>query len=283
MACPSLPLTRRSLLAMAAAAPFAAAAQNRPSVGLEMFSVRDELQRDPTGTVKAVAKMGYESCEFYAPYMEWTPEQTREMRKVLDGVGMRCVSTHNGPQALSPEGLARSTERNQVLGSTLIVMAGAGHVEGIDGWRRVAETLSRAAEKLKLLGMRAGYHNHDMEFKLLQGQRPIEVLASNTPSDVVLQLDVGSCVHSGTDPVAWIEKNPGRIRSMHCKEWSPAPERGYQTILGEGPAPWPRIFVAAEKTGGIENYLIEQEDSRYQPLEVVQRCLTAFRRLHGGR
>ena len=82
------------------------------------------------------------------------------------------------------------------------------------------------------------------------------------------------------DPVAWINANPGRIGSMHVKDWSA--DKGYKVMLGEGAGPWKKIFQAAEKTGGIENYLIEQEGSALSPMETVQRCLVAFRKLHGS-
>ena len=148
--------------------------------------------------------------------------------------------------------------------------------------RLVADTLNRAAEQLKPLGLRAGYHNHQAEFKPVENRRPIEVIAANTHKDVVLQLDVGTCLEAGSDPVAWINQNPGRILSMHCKDWSPDPAKGYKVLFGEGSAPWKRIFEAAEKTGGIEYYLIEQEGSAYPPMETVERCLAAFRKAHGS-
>jgi sugar phosphate isomerase/epimerase len=107
----------------------------------------------------------------------------------------------------------------------------------------------------------------------------MEVLAANTGKDVMLQLDVGTCIEAGSDPVAWIDQNPGRIRSMHVKDWSP--EQGYKVLVGEGVAPWKKLFQAAETTGGIEFYLIEQEGSRYPQLETAERCLANFRKLHG--
>jgi sugar phosphate isomerase/epimerase len=107
------------------------------------------------------------------------------------------------------------------------------------------------------------------------------VLAANTVKDVVLQLDVGTCLEVGSDPVAWIDNNPGRIISMHCKDWSPEAGKGYKVLFGEGVAPWKKIFAAAESTGGIEFYLIEQEGSAYPPMETADRCLKAFRQMHG--
>jgi sugar phosphate isomerase/epimerase len=154
-------------------------------------------------------------------------------------------------------------------------------VQGLDGWKTVAENLNRAAEKMKPLGLRAGFHNHKTEFVPIDGRRPMDVLAANTGKDVVLQLDVGTCLEAGSDPVAWITANPGRIVSMHCKDWSPDPGKGYKVLLGEGSAPWKKVFQAAEKTGGIEFYLIEQEGSALPPMETAKRCLESFRRIHG--
>jgi sugar phosphate isomerase/epimerase len=276
------PISRRSFFALAAAAPLASAAQRggRIPLGLELFSVRDELKEDLMGTVRAVAKMGYQGVEFFAPYFEWKPSYAQEVRKLLDDLGIRCFSTHNGSRSFTPENLPHAIELNQTLGSKFIVMASAGRVANLDGWKAVAERLNQAAEKMKPAGLRTGYHNHQAEFTPVEGKRPIEVLAANTSKDVMLQLDVGTCIQAGSDPVAWINQNPGRIRCIHCKDWSPDPDKGYKVLFGEGVAPWKKIFQAAEKTGGIEYYLIEQEGSAYPPLETVKRCLAAFRKLH---
>ena len=274
-------ISRRSFLALAGAAPFALAAQKRKRVpvGLELYSVRDELAKDLMGTVRAVAKMGYEVVEFYSPYYQWTPDYAKEVRKLLDDLKIRCLSTHNSANAFTPEGLQKAIELNQILGCKYIVMASAGRVEGLDGWKGVAERLTQASEKLKPLKMRAGFHNHKSEFVPIEGKRPMDVLAANTPKDVTLQLDVGTCVEAGADPVAWIKANPGRITSMHCKEWGAGEGKGYSLLFGEGDAPWLKIFEAAEKVGGVEYYLIEQEGSRFPALETAERCLAAFKKL----
>jgi sugar phosphate isomerase/epimerase len=272
-------ISRRSFLALAGASPFALAAPKgkRVPVGLELFSVRDELARDLTGTVRAVAKMGYEVVEFFSPYYQWTPDYAREVRKLLDDLGIRCPSTHNGANAFTADGLQKAVELNQILGSMTIVMASAGRVTGLDGWKTVAERLGQAADKLRPLGMRAGFHNHKVEFVATEGKRPMDVLAAETPKDVTLQLDVGTCVDAGADPVAWIKANRGRIRSIHCKDW--AAGEGYRVLFGEGDSPWKKIFGAAEATGGVEYYLIEQEGSRFPPMETAERCLANWKKL----
>jgi sugar phosphate isomerase/epimerase len=273
-------LSRRAFFAVAAAGPIASAMAKGKSipVGLELYSVRDQLQRDLMGTVRAVAKMGYQGVEFYSPYFEWTPDYAKQVRKLLDDLGIQCFSTHNDSKSFEPEYIARAIELNQIIGSKFIVMASAGDIQTLDGWKKVAGQLNQGAEKMKPAGLRAGYHNHQLEFTPIEGKRPIEVLAANTGRDIMLQLDVGTCIEAGSDPVAWIDKNPGRIRSMHCKDWSR--DRGYKVLLGEGAAPWKKLFQVAEKTGGIEYYLVEQEGSDYPALETAQRCLANFRKLH---
>ena len=126
-------------------------------------------------------------------------------------------------------------------------MASPGEVTGADGWKAVADRLNAAAERLTPLGMFAGYHNHGPEWQPVDGKRPMDILAAATTKNVALQFDIGTCVAAGADPVAWINANPGRIKSMHCKDW--APGKNYGVLFGEGVSPWAKIFEAAEVHG----------------------------------
>jgi sugar phosphate isomerase/epimerase len=154
-------------------------------------------------------------------------------------------------------------------------MASSQPKPGLDGWKTVADELNSAADQLEPSGLKPGYHNHQPEFTLVEGTRPIEILAKNTKPSVMFQLDVGTCLEAGSDPVAWIRSNPGRIRSLHLKDWSP--QKGYSVLFGEGVADWKSIFAAAESVGGVEYYLLEQEGSRFPELETARRCLQSFR------
>jgi sugar phosphate isomerase/epimerase len=288
-------LSRRSFLAFSALLPTTIFAQktspqaNTPPkdkkpmlpVGLELYSVRDELQRDPQGTVRAVGQMGYQGVEFYAPYFDWTEAQTKDMRKLLDDLHIRCFSTHNSAEYLGPDKLAQVRDRNLILGSSYVVQASAPKIQTLDGWKTVADNLNGAAAKLEPSGLKVGYHNHQPEFTPLDGKRPIEILAANTQPSVMLQLDVGTCLESGSDPVEWIRANPGRIRSLHLKDWSPDPDKGYKVLFGEGAGEWLDIFAAAESVGGAEYYLIEQEGSRFSELDTARKCLESYHTLRG--
>ena len=277
------PLSRRSFLALSAMLPWAWQARASASipVGLELYSVRNELKRDPEATVRSVGQMGYQCVEFYAPYFERTEAQTKDMRKLLDDLGVRCYSTHNELNYLNPQNLQRTRDLNVILGCKYVVVASAHPKPGLDGWRELADTLNAAAEQLEPAGLRVGYHNHQPEFTPVEGKRPLEILASRTKPSVLLQLDVGTCLAAGSDPVAWIRANPSRIHSIHCKDWSPEPGKGYTVLFGEGVADWKGIFAAAESVGGVEYYLVEQEGSRFPELETAQKCLKTFRSMRG--
>jgi sugar phosphate isomerase/epimerase len=276
-------VSRRSFLTSATAAVPVLGALNsfaarKPiPIGLELYSVRDDLKANFLGTLDQVAKMGYQCVEFYAPYYDWTPAYAKQVRSQLDSLGVRCYSTHNSLASFSPEGIEKAIELNKTLGTRYIVLAHPGKVSGIDGWKQIAETLNKANQTMARSGLHAGYHNHDLEWRPVDGQKPIEILASNTDKSIMLQLDVGTCLATGNDPVAWIDRNPGRIRSLHLKDWSP--EQSYRVLFGEGVAPWKKIFAAAESTGGVEYYLIEQEGSRYSEMETAKRCLANYKKL----
>jgi len=273
-------LTRRSFVALATAglaAKDAFSFAKKVPIGLELYSVRNELKKDLMATVDGVAKMGYEVVEFFSPYYDWTPAYAKDVRKKLDDLGIRCSSTHNSRKSFSPDGVGKAIELNQILGANYIVMASAGKVEGADGWKKVADELNSGNDKMKAANIHAGYHNHAAEWKPVDGKVPMEIIASSTDKSIMLQFDIGTALEESKDPMAWIEKNPGRIRSLHLKEWSKT--KGYKCLLGEGEGPWKKIFDAAEKKGGVEYYLIEQEGSEFPEMETAAKCLATYKKL----
>jgi len=277
--------SRRSFLALAAslfpAAVTAAPRRKQIPVGIEMYSVKDEEAKDLLGTLRALRDMGYEGVEFWAPYLEWTPALLKDVRKQLDDLKLRCFSTHNRVHYFEPANFSKVMEYNQALGSKYVVMAHPGKIETEDGWKKTAEVLSACHTKLAKLGMRGGYHNHGMEWKptLPGGKRPIELLTAGTPKDFGFQVDTATCLAAGGDPVAFTRANRGRVKSYHLKDWSSDPDKGYKVLLGEGDGKWPALIDAAESVGGVEYYLIEQEGSRFPPMETAKRCLDNFKKI----
>src|SRR5215467_14358155 len=115
--------TRRSFLAMSAIVPFAMkafAASKQIPVGLELYSVRNELSKNLESTVTAVAKMGYQCVEFYGPYFDWTEAQTKQYRKLIDDLGIKCYSTHNDQKNFDAGNIGRARDMNLILGSKYV-------------------------------------------------------------------------------------------------------------------------------------------------------------------
>ena len=273
--------------AFAAPAPPTAAAQETKKypIGLELYSVRTELTRDLPHTLTTVAKMGYEVVEFYSPYFNWPLPYAKEVRTLLDDLGFRCYSTHNHIESFTPgDTMAKAIELNQILGARQIVLASAPRsAKGLEGWKMLCDQLTKAVDAFKPHGLAAGFHNHQTEWTPLEGgPRIMDVMAANTPKEFVLQFDVGTCLEAGADPIAWIKANPGRIKSVHLKDWAPgnrAQEKGYRVLFGEGVTPWKELIAAVESIGGVEIYLLEQEGSRFSEFETAQRCLDAWKKM----
>ena len=303
---PRHPLTRRDFIAhsgvsaaLLAGAPLIASglvpspahaiapAAKRLPIGIELYAVRNELARDLPNTLRTVKSYGYETVEFFAPYLGWNIPYAKTVRTMLDDLGLRCYSTHNGMASLTAgDVMTKAIEINQILGTRQVVLASPPmQASGSDDWKRFAEKLAAASSLLAPHGLVAGFHNHSAEWaKLSDGPRAMDIIASGTPAEFVLQLDVGTCVKAGADPVAWIKAHPGRIRSVHLKDWAPGEEKqekSFRVLFGEGAAPWRRIVTALESIGGVEFYLMEQEGSRFPEFDTARRCLAnwkAFRK-----
>jgi sugar phosphate isomerase/epimerase len=286
-------VTRRSFLialAAAAGAPrlWAEAAVPRRPIGLMLYGLRDELDRDFNGTLTAVRRMGYEGVEFFGPYFFWSEEYTRGVRKLLDDLGLVCFSTHNESYAFTPDGFTRAMELNRILGSRGIVAVRglapktgreAYHGfegSGLDGYHRLADRLGEACERLHGMNMTCAFHNHAVEFEPLEGIRPIDILAK--VPELRFHLGVGSVGQFGNVPVAFMRQYPGRTQCLLCSDWPARPD-GKQPLLGEGKEPWKETLAAADQIGGVDFYLIQQESSAIPPLEAVAKDLAAFRRL----
>jgi sugar phosphate isomerase/epimerase len=251
-------------------------------IGIELYAVRGELGRDLPNTLRTVARIGYEVVEFYSPYLAWTIPYAKDVRTQLDDLGLRCFSTHNSWTSFSNESMGKAIEINQVLGARHLILASPPpNTTSLEDWKRASGQFTTAVEQLKPHGLFAGFHNHFIEWKpLAGGQRVMDVIAANTPSEFVLQFDVGTCLEAGQDPIAWIKANPGRIRSSHLKDWAPgtdAQEKGFRVLFGEGVGPWKEILATLESVGGVEFYLMEQEGSRYSEFETAKRCLDTWR------
>ena len=283
--------SRRGFLAAAAGSAIALRAQTKKRIplGVMLYGVRDALERDLPATIHAVAKLGYEGVEFFGPYFYWTPAYAKQVRAVLDDAGVRCFATHNESPAYTPDGFTRAIEMNQILGAESIIavrgLAGKGNAAyhgfegaGLDGWKRLADRLSVASERVKAVNMTCGYHCHAVEFVPVEGQRPIDILAG--AKGLLFELDPAAAGQGEQGSITFLEQLPGRVPYILLSDW-PRTAKGNQPLLGEGKEPWKQTLATAEKLNEVRFYMIQQETSDDPPMQALEKDLQIFRKLHG--
>jgi len=281
-----LPLTRRQFIGAAtvgaaalAAGPSAlGAARKKLPIGVQLYSVRNDFQKDIPGVLAGIKKIGYEGVEF-AGYFSYA-NNAAGLRKLLEDNGLKACGTHvqGGLPALQGDGFARETEFNKVIGNDKLIIA-SGNARTIDDWTRFADGFSAIAEKLKPLQLRLGYHNHTGEFAAIDGQIPEYIFFDKASPDVFVQLDIGHCAHGGGDPVAVIKKYSDRLVSVHVKDWVPATGGD---IVGEGIVKWDDVLAACAGAPNLQWYNIEEESGKFPGLEGIDKDFKNFSKLLAG-
>ena len=236
-----------------------ASSRKLKSFGLQLYTLRDVIEKDPKAVLKQVADMGYKEIESYEgdKGMFWGMKNT-EFKKYMDDLGMTIISSHC---SLDKDFERKAAEAGEI-GMSYLIDPWIGPQKEMDVFRKKAEEFNRAGEICKKVGMRYGYHNHDYSFKLLEGALPQDVLMQNTDPDLVdFEMDIYWVYTAGADPIEWLEKYPNRFRLCHIKDRKKdAPEGdGEQTVVaGQGQIDFAKILKVAKKQG-MKYYLVEQE------------------------
>ncbi len=236
-------------------------------VGVQLYSVRSEMQKDVPKTLEAMAGIGFQGVEF-AGFFDYAAQ---DLKRLLDANGLQCCGSHTPITDLAEDKIDATLEFNKTLGNPYIIVPWIAEKDRqtVDDWKKLADQFNAWAEKLKGEGMRIGYHNHNFEFTPIDGQQPWDIFARNTVSDVILQLDTSNAADGGVDPLETLKKYPGRTTTIHMKEYS---ADNPNAILGEGDIPWKEVLAFCESEGGTEWYIIEEEKDVYPPIEAVAKC-----------
>ena len=246
-------------------------------VALQLYSVRDDCALDLTGTLKAVAKMGYDGVEF-AGYHGRSAE---ELKKMLDDLGMKVAGTHIGLSTLLGDELKKTVEFNKVLGNRFLIIPWIPDEQRSSkaAWLETAQLMNDISRKIKPEGMCVGYHNHNIEFQPMEGQMPWDIFFGAVSPDVVMQLDTGNAMSGGVsadDILDIMRRYPGRAITVHLKEFS---DKNEQALIGKGDMKWKAFFKLCKTIGGTKWYIVEQESYAYKPLECAKRCLQNLKML----
>lgn len=264
--------------------------KNSHILGLQLYSVRDDMKNDPAGTLQKLAAMGYKYVE-HANYTDgkfygYTPI---EFKKLLDGLGLQMPSGHT--ELSDTDWETSSHDFTDKWKQTVADAATIGQIYVISPWLNenlrknyndllgFLDIFNKSGELCKKSGLQFGYHNHDFEFKYsLNGKQIYDIILDNTdPALVIQQIDIGNMYGAGGRALEIIKKHPGRFRSMHVKDEIKAAGKGEMndnydsTILGQGLLPIKEILDLASRIGGTTEYIIEQESYQDKtPLECAK-------------
>ncbi|WP_111977154.1 sugar phosphate isomerase/epimerase family protein [Algibacillus agarilyticus] len=245
--------------------------QNMPKISVQLWSVKDAVKADFTGTLTQISAMGFDAVEFAGEFGPFKND-AEGLKQFLDSLGLVASSAHIDFNQLNDENFANTIKFYQTLGVSILIdpwEERAWHPTKID---EVINELNRLADKLAPHGMQIGYHNHDKEFNDFNGATYWDHLAKNTKENVILQQDVGWTTFAGKDPIDFVKRYPGRTVTTHYKVVLPKENpKNYSAIIGQDMINWLDLSKVNIAVGGTKWFVIEQETypEGLTPLESV--------------
>ncbi|MET3979567.1 sugar phosphate isomerase/epimerase [Mucilaginibacter sp. UYP25] len=266
--------SRRTFLAQAGLAsagmvlaPSLLSAKSLNGVGIQLYSLRDQLPKDPKGVIAKIAKAGYKEVETFGYSSEngFWGLSAREFSAVLKANGLKTPSGHYGMDEFFGTGkmdiFNSYIKAAHATGQTYIVIPSLNHdfIKTAADFNSIADKMNKAAAVCKKEGLKLGYHNHNFEWEKVEGTTFYDtILAKTDPSLVAMEMDIYWVVRAGHDPISIFKKHPGRFAMVHVKDMDKTnPE--LNTEIGSGSIDFKTILAKA-KLAGIKHYLVEQEN-----------------------
>jgi sugar phosphate isomerase/epimerase len=244
-------------------------AKKKKLFGLQLYSLRDDMPKDPKGVLKQVASFGYKQIEGYeGPQgMFWGMSHT-DFKKYMDDLGVSFISTHCNID----KDFEKKAAEAAAIGMKYLICPSRGSGKTVNDFKKIADDFNQKGEICKKNGIRFAYHNHEYGFKEIEGQFPQDIMMKNTDAALVdFEMDIYWVVTGKQDPVAWLKRYPNRFRLGHFKDRiANATERDASCTLGAGSIDYPTILREA-KESGMQYFVVEQE--RYDnttPLKAAQ-------------
>jgi sugar phosphate isomerase/epimerase len=293
-------LTRRSFLrstsafsaGILAAPSMPSLFKNKWDIGLQLYTVRDAMAKDPASTLARVAQIGYNTVEgTYAPGDEkfYNMEATAFAR-LLKQNGLVMPSGHYRLGEDAPDGEMKmkgtimhewdqAVEDAHALGLKYMVCAWLSPAErkDLDHYKKIAGELNKAGEKCRSAGIQLCYHNHDFEFDAQDGKFPYDVILDNTDHKLVkMEMDLYWVTKANHDPIEIISRHPGRFPLWHLKDLDKTPQRSF-TEVGNGVIDFPKIFTHA-KEAGLHYWFVEQDTCPGDPFDSITKSIAYIKK-----
>lgn len=233
-------------------------------IGCQTYPLKDSIGKDFPGTLHQIAAGGYRMIEMCSPagyqkagFGPLTKMSAAELRHAIRHAGLGCESCHVQFRELK-ESLDEKISWSHELGLKQIIVPTVGLPEtaSLDDWARAADDLNKIGELTQKAGLQLGFHNHNHEFRVIDGVLIYDHLMKNLDGNLVKMQFQVAVISLGYDAVTYLNKYPGRFISLHLVDWDAADKK--IVAIGKGSIDWSRLFNAA-KTGGIKNYFVEMD------------------------
>jgi len=240
-------------------ASFAGESAKLKNFGIQLWSVRDDLAKDPKEVLKQLASYGYKQIESFegGKGMFWGMSNT-EFKAEMDKLGMKIISSHCD---ISKDFEKKAADA-AAIGMKYLICPYKGPQKDLDAFKKFADEFNQKGEICKKNGIRFAYHNHDYSFATMNGEMGQDVMMKNTDASLVdFELDMYWVVAAGQDIETWLKKYPKRFRLCHVKDrkkGAPLTDKDESVVVGTGSINYPKILKTAKKYG-MEYYIVEQE------------------------
>lgn len=225
--------------------------------GIQLWSVREDLEKDPKGVLKQLASYGYRQIESFegSKGMFWGMSHT-DFKKYMDDLGTKIIASHCDITKDFEKKAAEAAE----IGMKYLICPWKGPQKSLDDFKKFADEFNQKGEICKKNNIRFAYHNHDYPFAAMDGQFPQDVMMKNTDAGLVdFEMDMYWVVTGGQDIETWLKKYPNRFRLCHVKDRKKnVSEKDASCDLGTGSINYPRILKTAKKYG-VQYFIVEQE------------------------
>ncbi len=245
------------------------AASSSTNIGIQLYSLRDDVVKDVKGVIGKIAAAGYKEVETYglSNEQQFFGLSVKEFSDLLKANKLVTPSGHYMPSAMlfengNGDDVKKLCEVGNVLGQQYIVIPYLEEErrKAIDQYKALAERINKAGEICKNAGLQLAYHNHDFEFIQMDGQTGYDILMNNTDKELVkLELDLYWVVRAGLDPVEIFKKQPGRFPMVHIKDMDKT-DNTKNTEIGNGSIDFKKILESTQ-LAGIKHFYLEQENN----------------------
>ncbi|MBE7177109.1 MAG: sugar phosphate isomerase/epimerase [Mucilaginibacter polytrichastri] len=260
--------------AVADSASAGAAAGNLNDFGIQLWTVRDDLKKDPKGVLKQLSTFGFTQIEsFEGEQGIFWGMGAKGFQEYTKSLNMTPISAHCDINKDFEKKAAEAAS----IGMKYLICPYLGAQKSLDDYKKAADTFNKRGEVCKKNGIRFAYHNHDYAFKKIEDQYPIDVFIKNTDPELVdFEMDLYWVVTAGADPKKFLADNKGRFKLVHVKDRAKDASHNdisvnESCVLGTGSINYPDILKAA-KAEGVDYFIVEQERfNEGTPLECAKR------------